>query len=156
LGRFLPSDAVVLPAFSLNFHSMESGVPLVPPPGQGNLGLRLENSVVNRSVNALRWPLGLLAPIPFNPWPSRSKARGTREDLRPASGCRRRAFLAYSPLSRRHRVSLSIRFLDDFSGCGAAWIARLTGGQKVAGSNPVTPTAGSRKTDGCQYFRGDP
>ena len=26
------------------------------------------------------------------------------------------------------------------SGCGAAWIARLTGGQKVAGSNPVTPT----------------
>ncbi len=26
------------------------------------------------------------------------------------------------------------------SGCGAAWLARLTGGQKVAGSNPVTPT----------------
>ena len=26
------------------------------------------------------------------------------------------------------------------SGCGAVWLARLTGGQKVAGSNPVTPT----------------
>ena len=25
-------------------------------------------------------------------------------------------------------------------GRGAAWIARLTGGQKVAGSNPVAPT----------------
>ena len=27
-----------------------------------------------------------------------------------------------------------------FSGRGAVWIARLTGGQKVAGSNPVAPT----------------
>ena len=27
------------------------------------------------------------------------------------------------------------------SGCSAAWLARLTGGQKVAGSNPVTPTS---------------
>src|SRR5690606_2039046 len=26
------------------------------------------------------------------------------------------------------------------SGCGAAWIARLTGGQEVGGSNPLTPT----------------
>ncbi len=26
------------------------------------------------------------------------------------------------------------------AGCSAAWLARLTGGQKVAGSNPVTPT----------------
>ena len=26
------------------------------------------------------------------------------------------------------------------SGCSAAWLARLTGGQKVEGSNPFTPT----------------
>ncbi len=25
------------------------------------------------------------------------------------------------------------------TGCGAVWLARLTGGQKVAGSNPVSP-----------------
>ena len=30
--------------------------------------------------------------------------------------------------------------LEKATGCGAAWLARLTGGQKVAGSNPVTPT----------------
>ena len=27
------------------------------------------------------------------------------------------------------------------TGCGAVWLARLTGGQEVAGSNPVSPTA---------------
>ena len=36
-----------------------------------------------------------------------------------------------------------LRALEDLSqvltGCSAAWLARLTGGQKVAGSNPVTP-----------------
>ena len=26
------------------------------------------------------------------------------------------------------------------TGCGAAWLARLTGGQEVAGSNPASPT----------------
>ena len=26
-----------------------------------------------------------------------------------------------------------------YSGCGAVWLARLTGGQEVAGSSPVTP-----------------
>ena len=30
------------------------------------------------------------------------------------------------------------------SGCSAAWLARLTGGQKVGGSNPLTPTHESR------------
>jgi hypothetical protein len=30
------------------------------------------------------------------------------------------------------------------SGCSAAWLARLTGGQKVGGSNPLTPTIESR------------
>src|SRR6185436_2538586 len=34
------------------------------------------------------------------------------------------------------------------TGRGAAWLARLTGGQKVAGSNPAGPTDG--------YERGDP
>ena len=26
------------------------------------------------------------------------------------------------------------------TGCGAGWLARLTGGQEVAGSNPASPT----------------
>ena len=26
------------------------------------------------------------------------------------------------------------------SGCGAVWLARMTGGHEVAGSNPVSPT----------------
>src|SRR5205807_8429852 len=30
------------------------------------------------------------------------------------------------------------------TGCGAAWLARLTGGQEVAGSNPASPTRKSR------------
>lgn len=30
--------------------------------------------------------------------------------------------------------------MDFASGRGAAWLARLTGGQKAAGSNPVAPT----------------
>jgi hypothetical protein len=43
------------------------------------------------------------------------------------------------------RGSLSMQsdpFLEVFykSGRGAVWLARLTGGQKVAGSNPVGPT----------------
>lgn len=29
--------------------------------------------------------------------------------------------------------------VDFHAGCGAAWLARLTGGQEVAGSNPVSP-----------------
>ncbi len=28
----------------------------------------------------------------------------------------------------------------DNSGCGAAWLARLTGGQEAGGSNPLSPT----------------
>ncbi len=29
---------------------------------------------------------------------------------------------------------------SQITGCGAAWLARLTGGQEVAGSNPASPT----------------
>ena len=29
---------------------------------------------------------------------------------------------------------------DDTSGCSAAWLAHLTGGQGAAGSNPAIPT----------------
>ena len=28
------------------------------------------------------------------------------------------------------------------TGCSAAWLARLTGGQKVGGSNPLIPISG--------------
>ena len=33
------------------------------------------------------------------------------------------------------------------TGCGAVWLARLTGGQEVGGSNPLSPTASSRPND---------
>ncbi len=40
------------------------------------------------------------------------------------------------------------------TGCGAAWLARLTGGQEVPGSNPGSPTsrcnAGSLPSNQCQ------
>src|SRR6266542_3106520 len=36
------------------------------------------------------------------------------------------------------------------TGRGAAWLARLTGGQKVAGSNPAGPTAGEMPRGGVQ------
>ena len=38
----------------------------------------------------------------------------------------------------------STRVLSE-AGRGAAWLARLTGGQEVAGSNPVAPTPLDRK-----------
>ncbi len=34
----------------------------------------------------------------------------------------------------------SLHGVANISGRGAAWLARLTGGQEVAGSNPVAPT----------------
>ena len=37
--------------------------------------------------------------------------------------------------------------LQSRSGRGAVWIARLTGGQKVAGSNPVAPTRKPRRNN---------
>ena len=36
----------------------------------------------------------------------------------------------------------------DMTGCGAAWLARLTGGQEVPGSNPGSPTQ-SRRPERC-------
>ena len=38
------------------------------------------------------------------------------------------------------------------TGCSAAWLARLTGGQKVAGSNPVTPTSEAVNPQGFAAF----
>ena len=38
------------------------------------------------------------------------------------------------------------------SGCSAAWLARLTGGQKVVGSNPASPTPHS-EAEGPSAFR---
>ena len=38
-----------------------------------------------------------------------------------------------------HRPGVALGF-DTATGCGAAWLACLTGGQEVAGSNPVSPT----------------
>lgn len=33
------------------------------------------------------------------------------------------------------------------SGCGAAWLARLSGGQEVVGSNPASPTNETSSSD---------
>lgn len=38
------------------------------------------------------------------------------------------------------REGESLHGVANISGRGAAWLARLTGGQEVAGSNPVAPT----------------
>ena len=38
------------------------------------------------------------------------------------------------------RISVPCARLGDPTGCSAAWLARLTGGQKVVGSNPASPT----------------
>ena len=37
------------------------------------------------------------------------------------------------------------------TGCGAAWLARLTGGQEVPGSNPGSPTSRENADDGGRY-----
>lgn len=42
-------------------------------------------------------------------------------------------------------VSPSGEALPERTGCGAAWLARLTGGQEVAGSNPVSPISKRHK-----------
>ena len=44
----------------------------------------------------------------------------------------------------RHR-SVPVDWPRYTSGCGAAWLARLSGGQEVPGSNPGTPTAIARQ-----------
>ena len=51
------------------------------------------------------------------------------------------------PLAMSHRIRPTVPISPKLPkpGRGAAWIARLTGGQKVAGSNPVAPT--------CKAFR---
>ena len=44
-----------------------------------------------------------------------------------------------------------------YSGCSAAWLARLTGGQKVGGSNPLIPTISTARRitpPGCFLFCG--
>ncbi len=33
-----------------------------------------------------------------------------------------------------------LTYTGEATGCGAAWLARLTGGQEVPGSNPGSPT----------------
>ncbi len=42
--------------------------------------------------------------------------------------------------AKEPRASERTALPGSLSGCGAAWLARLTGGQEVAGSNPVSPT----------------
>ena len=41
---------------------------------------------------------------------------------------------------RRPAGLSAVGSLASHTGCGAAWLARLTGGQEVAGSNPASPT----------------
>ena len=40
------------------------------------------------------------------------------------------------------------------SGCGAVWLARMTGGHEVAGSNPVSPTNENPAKAGFLLFMG--
>src|SRR5207244_7064394 len=61
----------------------------------------------------------------------------------PAQGIRlrRRAGPAHLPAQGRSRGAPAPRPVESCAtGRGAAWLARLTGGQEVAGSNPAGPT----------------
>ena len=58
-------------------------------------------------------------------------------------------------LSRMFRVPLVVFGVEyhvvfaSLAGCSAAWLARLTGGQKVGGSNPLSPIAWWGKAGPC-------
>ena len=64
-----------------------------------------------------------------------------------------RGFDRQSLLAAPGEASLAARALYFApSGCSAAWLARLTGGQKVVGSNPASPTPHS-EAEGPSAFR---
>ena len=76
------------------------------------------------------WLLG----EPFGEWCGVKRVGGA--ESRSVEG--RWEFCNSVPADRCRCESSGCRAAD--SGRGAAWLARLTGGQEVAGSNPVAPT----------------
>ena len=58
--------------------------------------------------------------------------------------------LGFGQRGRRGLLSPSGRGDIRLAGCSAAWLARLTGGQKVGGSNPPTPIS----TEGVPFEQG--
>ena len=81
--------------------------------------------------------------------PSRVEGRGTLPDpARSVDG--RNLFLQLTDGNGNSRTEQKIRSEQD-TGCGAAWLARLTGGQEVPGSNPGSPTSRERTLDRGHY-----
>ena len=83
---------------------------------------------------------------------------GCRPDIEPTKcarnwlGARRgtRECVAASKHYVAFRRDLDPAILLPLSGCSAAWLARLTGGQKVVGSNPASPIR-SGQTEGLAF-----
>ena len=77
--------------------------------------------------------------------PTPADTRGPTDVEKPSTICH------IVRLTRSKRSALR-NLTDRPSGCSAAWLARLTGGQKVAGSNPVTPTTEAVNSQGFAAF----
>ena len=78
-------------------------------------------------------------------WPIRETSRPgeTRispEILQESGVLRRHLGRPRTPRGGMAREKSPGQRVEVHAGCGAAWLARLTGGQEVAGSNPASPT----------------
>ena len=85
-----------------------------------------------------------------NRLPRGLRSRG-RPDPDAASGLDARTLAVSRERGRRRHTAG--RYTSRQTGRGAAWLARLTGGQKVAGSNPAGPTDERDDGDRCRHPR---
>ena len=72
------------------------------------------------------------------------KAGGSPEILQESGVLGGRSDRRRNPRGGMERQKSSVQRIKGHTGCGAAWLARLTGGQEVAGSSPASPTQNTR------------